>query len=109
MNAGVCLDGIQGYSDCESGSVTRKIRDFVVTAIALIVLFAMLLSINPDLRERVTRMVTDGQVSGVPSTISYMAESGFAVAKGYAGDNTYLFTFLVAACVFFVLMLKVIS
>ena len=84
MNAAVCVKrALQGYSDCERGSVTRKIRDFVVTAIALIVLFAMLLSINPDLRERVSRMVTDGQVSGVPSTISYMTASAVALREGF--------------------------
>jgi hypothetical protein len=109
MNAGVCPERIKGYSDCERGSVTRKIRDFVLSAIAIIALFAMLLSINPDLRERVTRLVSDRQFSVVSSAVTHVTGSAVDIAQGFAGDNTYLFAFLVAACVFFGLMLKVIS
>ena len=39
----------------------------------------------------------------------HAAASSMAIAHGYADGHTYLFTFLVAACVFVVLMLKVIS
>jgi ABC-type multidrug transport system permease subunit len=89
--------------------VSRKIRDFVVTALALLALFAMLVSINPNLRERTAQMVSDREFYAVRSTLSQATSSVLAVVQGYAGDNAYLFTFLVAACIFFVLMQKVIS
>jgi hypothetical protein len=97
---------IKGYGDCEQKSVTRKIRDFAVSAIALLALFAMLLSINPDLRERVTRLASDRQFAVVQSAVSHVATVALDTIGGFAGDNTYLFGFLVAACVFFVLMVK---
>jgi hypothetical protein len=100
---------IKGYGDCEQRSVTRKIRDIAVTAIALAALFGMLLSINPDLRERVTRLVSERQVGVVNSAVTHVATVAVQTTGGFAGDNTYLFTFLVAACVFLVLMLKVLS
>lgn len=99
----------KGYGDCERGSVARKIRDLVLSAFALVVLFAMLLAINPRLRERAGQMVSDRELSSVRSTVSYAAASALGLLQGYAGDNAYLFTFLIAACVFVFLMLKVIS
>jgi hypothetical protein len=87
----------------------RKIRDFAVTAIALIALFAMLLSINPELHERVTRMVSERQFGVVQKAVTHVATVAFQTTGGFAGENSYLFSFLVAACVFFVLMLKVLS
>lgn len=99
----------KGYADCECGSVARKIRDLVVSALTLLVLFAMLLSISPRLRERAEQMASDRELNAVRSTVSYAAASALGLLQGYAGDNTYLFTFLIAACVFVVLMLKVIS
>ena len=88
--------------------MTRKIRDFVVTAIGLIVLCGILLSISPDLRERATRMVSDRQFGVVHSAVTHVATSAVETTKGFAGDNTYLFTYLIAGCVFFLLMLKVV-
>jgi hypothetical protein len=89
--------------------VSRKISDFVVTALALLVLFGMLVSINPHLRERTRQFVADPQHDALGSTITHAVESGVSVIHGYAGDNTYMVTFLIAACIFTVLMLKVIS
>jgi hypothetical protein len=97
---------IKGYGDCEQKSVTRKIRDFAVSAIALLALFGMLLSINPDLRERVTRLASDRQFVVVQSAVSHVATVAVEATRSFAGNNTYLFGFLVAACVFFVLMVK---
>ena len=99
----------KGYGDCERGSVTRKIREFVLSALALLVLSGMLLSISPRLRERATQMTSDREFDALSSTVTYAASSALGLLRGYAGDNTYLFTFLIAACVFVVLMLKVIS
>ena len=87
----------------------RKIRDFALTAVALTALFAMLVSINPDLRERVTRLVSDREFVVVQSVATHLATIAIQTTGGFAGNNSYLFGFLVAACVFFVLMLKVLS
>jgi hypothetical protein len=106
VSPGVSRRCIKGYGDCEERSVTRKIRDFAVSAIALLALFGMLLSINPDLRERVTRLVSDRQFVVVQSAVSHVATVAVQTTGGFAGDNSYLFGFLVAACIFFVLMVK---
>ena len=87
----------------------RKISDLIVTVLALLVLFVMLISINPDLRERTRQFVAHPQGDALQSTITHAFVSGAAVVHGYAGENTYMVTFLVAACLLTVLMLKVIS
>jgi len=76
---------------------------------ALLVLFAILVSINPRLRERTEQAVSNPQWESASGTITLAITSGMAVVHGYAGENTYLFTFLIAAVVFTVLMLKVIA
>ena len=81
----------------------------MMTSLALLVLFALLVSFNPDLRDRVTQVVADPQGAAVHGLVTHAMSSGMAVIYGYAGDHTYLFTFLIAACMFTVLMLRVIS
>jgi hypothetical protein len=81
----------------------------VLTVVTLLVLFAALVSINPRLRERTQQMAVDPQWESLRGTVVHAVVSSTSILHGYAGDNTYLFTFLVAACVFVVLMLKVIS
>jgi len=89
--------------------VTRKIRDLVVSGVTILVLCVILMAINPQLRERVTGLASDREFSGVRSAVSFAVSSTVGLVQGYAGDNTYLFTFFIAACVFVVLMLKVIA
>jgi hypothetical protein len=88
--------------------VTPRIRDFVVTTIGLLALCGVLLTISPDLRERATRLVSDRQFGVVHSAVNHVARTAYEATRGFAADNTYMFSFLVAACVFFVLMLKVV-
>jgi hypothetical protein len=89
--------------------VPRKISDLVATSLALLVLFVMLVSINPHLRERTEQAISNPQGDELRGKVTHAFMSGMAVVHGYAGDNTYMVTFLIAACVFTVLMLKVIS
>ena len=89
--------------------MSRKIRDLVFTGIALVVLFGMLVSINPPLRERTREMVTNPQWEPVRIAVAQAVVSSSAIMYGYADHHVYLVTFLIAACVFFFLMLKVIS
>lgn len=80
-----------------------------MTVIALLALFVMLISMNQDLRERAEQMAAHPDVDSLRGTVTHAIVSGMGVFQGYAGDNAYLFTFLVSACVLVVLMLKVIS
>jgi hypothetical protein len=89
--------------------VSRRIKDVVPTAIALVVLCGLLIAISPRLRERVADVVAHPEWDVMGGTVMHAAASSMAIAHGYADGHTYLFTFLVAACVFVVLMLKVIS
>ena len=86
----------------------RKIRDIGFTLIALLVLFGMLVSINPNLQERTRMFIEDPQWDSVRDTLVNSIVSGAFFAQGYADHHLYMVSFLIAACVFFVLMLKVI-
>jgi hypothetical protein len=97
------------YDDCERCRVPRKIRDLGFTLIALVLLFGMLVSINPNLRERTKVIIEDPQLDSVRDTLVNSVMSGAFLAQGYADHHLYMVAFLIAACVFFVLMLKVIS
>ena len=97
------------YGDCEWRCVSRSVRDFVITAVTLVVLAAGLVTIHPRLGERAAQVVTEPQLQSARGTAQQVTGSAVMVVRSYAGDNTYLFTFLVAACCFVVLMLKVIS
>ena len=106
---GPILRPIRRYGDCEGTSVSRRIKDVVPTAIALAVLGGLLLTINPRLRERAAQMVADPEWDVVRGKVMHAAVSSVMVVSGYADGHTYLFAFFVAACVFVVLMLKVIA
>ena len=97
------------YDDCERRRVPRKIRDLGFTLIALVVVFGMLVSINPHLRERTKLILEDPQFDSLRDTLVNSLVSGAIFAQGYADHHLYMVAFLVAACIFFVAMLKVIS
>ena len=75
----------------------------------LIVLFGMLMAINPRVRERFGEMTTSVQASGVDSSLGPVgnaAHAAMAIGTDYASDNPVLFSFLVVAVVLFMLMLR---
>jgi hypothetical protein len=87
----------------------RQIRDTVITLAALCVLFMMLISISPSLRDRA------GEFRGASSSqqwdvsrgvVGQAMDTALGAVSGYAADNTFMFSFLVVACVLFVLMLR---
>ena len=80
----------------------------MLTVVTMVVLFGTLVSINPRLRERAYQFISNPQQDDVSGAVSQTLMSGTSIVRGYAGDNTYMVTFLIAACVFVVLMLKVI-
>lgn len=100
---------IKGYGHCVVVDVPRKFSDFVLTGLALVALGGFLLAISPPLRDQVQAVFLNAGWDVPAGIIANAARSGFSVANNFAGNNLYLFTFLVAACLFFYLMLKVIS
>jgi len=86
-----------------------RIRDLVFSLVALLTLFVLLASIDPQLRDRASELsggITtswDAPGSSALNTAMVSIMTGFS---SYADDNVYLFTFLVVACVLFVLMLR---
>jgi hypothetical protein len=89
--------------------VPRKFSDFVLTGLALVVLVGLLVAISPPLREQLQDIFLHSAWDVPAGIATNAAEAGFAVISDFAGDNGYLFSFLIAACVFFFLMLKVIT
>lgn len=89
--------------------MARRIRDLAVTVTVLLVLFGILVSINPRVLERAdefTGDVSSQEWSSSGGTVQNTAGSVLTLISSYADDNTYLFAFLVVAVVLFVLMLR---
>ena len=88
----------------------RRIRDLIATTIVLFVLFAMLLSINPRMREGVDRLAGEGFGGPLWNSVRHAFDTAvltaMAAVSGYAADNIYLFSFLVVATVLLVLMVR---
>ena len=87
----------------------RRLRDAAGAALVLLVLFGVLMTMSPLVRERVSE-VAGGKSDGVLAPATQVAEkvmtSTSATAVRYAGNNTYLVCFLVVAGLLFILMLR---
>lgn len=86
-----------------------RIRDLAGTIAVLIVLFGVLISINPRVRDRAGALAVDmrsDEWSASQGAISNVVGSVVAIVSGYAADNTYLFSFLIVAGVLLLLMLR---
>ena len=81
----------------------------MLSAVTLAVLFGGLVSINPRLREQAAQMVSEPGLQTLRGMATNSVVTGFSFVGDYADYHTYLFTFLVAACVFAVLMIRIIS
>ena len=87
----------------------KKLRDLVATLAVLGVLFAMLMAINPRVRERFGDMTASVQGRDMNSSIGPVSNAAYAamsIGSDYAADNPFLFAFLVVAVVLFMLMLR---
>lgn len=89
--------------------VSRRVTDIGATVLAVLVLVAILASVDANVRDHLQEFVSNPQWDSMRGTVTNAVMSGFGVVHGYSSDNTLLFVFTVAACVFVVLMLKVIS
>lgn len=76
--------------------------------VTVVVLFGTLVSINPRLREHAQQIMSNPRQDDISGAVAQTLKSSTSIMQGYAGDNTYMVTFLIAACIFVVLMLKVI-
>ena len=74
------------------------------------VLFGMLMAINPRVRDRFAEMTTSVQAArDVNSSLGPVGNAAYAamsIGTDYASDNPVLFSFLVVAAVLFMLMLR---
>ena len=88
--------------------VWKKVRDLAATLAVLVVLFGMLMAINPRVREQFGELMSK-QGRDVNSSIGPVSNAAYAamsIGSDYAGSNPYLFSFLVVAVVLFMLMLR---
>ncbi len=81
----------------------------MLSAVTLAVLFAGLASISPRLREQTAQMISEPGLQTLRGMVTNTVVTGFSFVGDYADFHVYLFTFLVAACVFAVLMIRIIS
>ena len=72
-------------------------------------LLAMLMLINPRVRERVALFAGDArnqQWSSAGGPMSSAAMDALTITSGFAGDNPLMFSFFVVAAILVVLMVK---
>ena len=89
--------------------VWKKARDLAATLTVLVVLFGMLMAINPRVRERFGEMTTSVQSRDMNSSLGPVSNAAYAamsIGSDYAADNPFLFSFLVVAVILFMLMLR---
>ena len=81
----------------------------MLTVVTLVVLFGGMASMSPQLRERTTLMISEPGWKTLRSIPVLVVNSGFSYLGDYADYHIYLFTFLVAATAFAVLMIRILS
>jgi hypothetical protein len=86
--------------------VLKKARDLAATLAVLVVLFGMLMAINPRVRDQFGQMTTSVQGRESLGPMQNAAYAAVSIGSDYAADNPFLFSFLVAAVVLFMLMLR---
>lgn len=89
--------------------VWKKARDLTVTLGVLVVLFGLLMAINPRVHERfseLTSSVPGRQWDSAVGPVGNAAYAAMSIGSDYAAGNPFLFSFLVVAVVLFMLMLR---
>ena len=99
-----------GHAACDHKKVVlKKVRDLAATLAMLVVLFGLLMAINPRVRERFGEMTMGVQGRDVNASFGPLGNAAYAamsIGQDYAIDNPILFSFLVVAVVLFMLMLR---
>jgi ribose/xylose/arabinose/galactoside ABC-type transport system permease subunit len=86
--------------------VLKRVRDLAATLAVLVLLFGMLMAINPRVRERFFDMTTNVQGRESLGPVQNAAYAAVSIGSDYAADNPFLFWFVVAAVVLFMLMVR---
>ncbi len=86
--------------------VWKKARDFAATLAVLAVLFGILMAVNPRVREQFATMTSSVQDRDSLGPVQNAAYAAVSIGSDYAAGNPFLFSFLVAAVVLFMLMLR---
>ena len=89
--------------------VGKKARELAATLAVLALLFAMLMAVNPQVRERFSEMTASMQSGDMNSSVGPVgnaAHAAVSIGSDYAADNPFLFSFLVVAVILFMLMLR---
>ena len=81
----------------------------MLTVVTLVVLFGGMASLSPHLREQTTVLISEPGWTSLRAMTTLAVTSGFSFVGDYADYHVYLFSFLVAACLFAVLMIRVLS
>lgn len=81
----------------------------MLTVVTLVVLFGGMASMSPQLREQTTVMISEPGWKSLRAIPALAVRTGFSYVGDYADYHVYLFTFLVAACAFAVLMIRILS
>ena len=86
--------------------MSKKLRDLAATFAVLVVLFGMLMAINPRVRERFAEIMQGHNVNSSFGPVGNAATAAMSIGSDYASDNPFLFSFLVVAVVLLMLMLR---
>jgi hypothetical protein len=86
--------------------VLKKVQDLAATLAVLAVLFGTLMAINPRVHERFAEMTANVQGRESLGPVQKAAYAVMSIGADYASDNPFLFSFLVAAVVLFMLMVR---
>jgi hypothetical protein len=88
----------------------KRIRDLAGTIAVLGALFGALILISPHVRDRAGQFAGNigrgDEWTRSQSMVSRAVRLVVDIVSNYAGDNTYLFSFMVMAVVFVILMLR---
>jgi len=89
--------------------VKRRIREIIVTLAVMVVLFGLLITVNPQVRERMDQVTGEVQNQNWQSAngpVRKLVHVAVSTTSHYASDNPVLFPFVGVAVVLFVLMLR---
>ena len=84
----------------------KRLGDLAATLAVLVLLFGIILALNPRVRERFAEMTTNVQGGESLGPVQNAAYAALSIGSDYAAGNPFLFWFVVAAVVLFMLMVR---
>jgi hypothetical protein len=86
--------------------VLKKVRDLCVTLAVLVLLFGILLAINPRVHDKFAELTSGVQGGDSFAPVQNAAYAALSVGSDYAAGNPVLFWFVIAAALLFMMMLR---